>query len=303
MNKSYANAAARIGNKINLASLAVPSLASNHIHLLENQSPNEVVPVRPDDNAYGFNPFNIGISLIRPTGNYDLRIDLVGREIVGIDQPDWFADKDQGGSFVQICIENIIRGELNYYKDRFQYDNDFHSAIKCNYRDYLKHTDILSRFNLVKQPLTFFILHMWQLLSQFTVDGTYAFTEKEIFINISRHHPKDPSTKEMSDINFNIAEGIDKHTFSIKNIPLWTRIVDFHGIDSSETKQRLLSKEPMLYVNTRDQEIGKRNLVLMLKFGIKHIVMVSMFSRQGYNLGRINNQNYKFKSLKKELNR
>lgn len=298
-------AVARLGSKINIASLAIPAAASHHIHLLENKSPIEVIPEEPCKNSYGFNPFAIGGCSSFNGKQYDININLVGREIDGLDKYVWeeIRQADSPRSLIDFALDLTISGELNYYKDRFQYDNSFHEAIKTAARGYFGYTNVLNRLEYIKTSATVFVVHMWQLLSQVTIDGTYAFNEKEILQAIQRNHPKLPSSKVITDNNFEIAEKIDKGTYSIKDIPLYAQVSDFNGLDTGEIRQRLLSKEPMIYVNTMDQQMGERNTVLLLKFGFKHVVFVSMFSRQGYQLCRINQQNYKFKSLKKDLNR
>lgn len=298
-------AVARLGSKINLASIAVPDLAANHIQLIENTSPKEFMPPQPPKNTYGFNPYGVGGSTSFNGKRCEINIDLVGREIEGFDKYVWeeMRQVESLNSIIDFAIDLTINGELNYYKDRFQFDSEFHKAIKVNNRAYYNTTDIVNRFEYIKTPLTFFTLHMWQLLSQMTIDGTYAFNEVEIFKGIARNYPKEPSSKMIDDMNFAIAKGIDDSTFSIKNLPLYTEVIDFNGLDIGQVRKRLLSKEPMIYINTMDQQMGERNTVLMLKFGFKHVVFVSMFSRQGYQLCRINQQNYKFKSLKKDLNR
>lgn len=303
MNKAYANAAARIGNKINVASLAVPAAASHHIHLLENKSPPEFIPPHPPKNTYGFNPYGIGGSSSFDGKQYELNIDLVGREITAMDQHMWeeIRQAKSPRNLIDFALDLTINGELNYYKDRFQYDSDFHEAIKSNARSFYLRTDILNRLDYLQAPVTLFTIHMWQLLSQMTIDGTYAFNEREIFEAIKRNHPRDLSSEQHFKNNFKIAEQIDKSTFSIKNIPLSTQVCDFNALDIGEIRQRLLSNDSMIFVNTMEQQIGQRNNVLLLKFGYKHVAFVTMYSRNGYQICRINEQNYKFKSLKKEL--
>lgn len=196
-------------------------------------------------------------------------------------------------------MQNIIHCELEYFKTRFLNDAHFYKFLANSYNEIKYDENLYKLFFDHNVEVTIYSCLMWNALTRYQRNEELAFSKEYAIQAIRDTMPKAPTQTEMKKLVIKIAEDVEKHKFYLTDAPLLTPIQNFLSPLSFIADIEL--NKAGIYINATLPEIGKRPTNFAIMFGKKHLAMFELVNKIHYNMYRINQQPYKFKSLKKDL--
>lgn len=216
--------------------------------------------------------------------------------LINEDNVDWsqLTYEDQKG-----LMQQIIRCEMEYFKNRFRDDDHFYKFLTNCFNNISYNEHLYKLFFDHNVKITIYSCLMWEALTHYQRGEDIAFPQEDIIQAIRDTMPKAPTQTEMKKLVIKIAEDVEKRKFYLTDVPLLTPIQNFLSPLSFIADIEL--NKSGIYINATLPEMGKRPTNFALMFGKKHLAMFELVNKIHYNMYRINQQRYKFKSLKKDL--
>lgn len=196
-------------------------------------------------------------------------------------------------------MQNIIHCELEYFKSRFHNDAHFYKFLANSYNEIKYDENLYKLFFDHNVEVTIYSCLMWNALTRYQHSDELAFSKEYAIQAIRDAMPKALTQKEMKKLVIKIAEDVDKSKFFLTDAPLLTPIQNF--LSSQSFVNDITADKAGIFINAAVTEMGKRPTNFALMFGKKHVAMFALINKIHYNMYRISQQPYKFKSLKKEL--
>lgn len=197
----------------------------------------------------------------------------------------------------------IVHRERAEYFKRYNNDVELWHGLAEIYRhvatDHCSGGLISELFKVYHLESTIDSLLLFDALTGYSIDAFAAFTEKEAIAIISKTpYVETPYTlKEV----LAVANIVNHHGDSV--VPLLKRNTLVTYLPTWLTHKNATAKEPKVIINTqsRTEEGLEQDNRIMVRFGYQHVAFLAMHGIW-YGLRRINWQNYKWKSLLRELN-
>lgn len=196
-------------------------------------------------------------------------------------------------------MQHLITCELEYFKSRFRDDHHFYNFLVNSYEEIKYDENLYKLFFDHNVELTIYSCLMWNALTHYLINEEVAFTKEYVIQAIRDHMPKAPTQSEMKKIVIKIATDVENSKFRLTDAPLLTPIQNF--LSSLSFIADIELNKSGIYINATSPEIGKRPTNFAIMFGKKHLAMFELVNKIHYSMYRINQQPYKFKSLKKDL--
>lgn len=196
-------------------------------------------------------------------------------------------------------MRSIIDSEMEYFKNRFHNDAHFYKFLVNSYNEIKYDENLYKLFFDHNVEVTIYSCLMWNALTHYQHGEELAFSNEYAIQAIRDAMPKAPTQTEMKKLVIKIAEDVEKRKFYLTDAPLLTPIQNFLSPLSFIADIEL--NKAGIYINATSPEMGKRPTNFALMFGKKHLAMFELVNKIHYNMYRINQQRYKFKSLKKDL--